>query len=129
MLVSQKRKIIASIIEKLAQDNLKDSSQLLPSINFTAPAPVTRSRRRKPCYKESLTEEEDDFVSNDADTDFSFAAAGFYGCWILQLPDFAAAEFCCCRTFLKGIPVAICVEINFGEPYAIAATSSPRPIT
>ena len=76
--VSQKRKIIATIIEKLAQDNLKDSSQLLPSINFAASAPVTRSRRRKPCYKESLTEEDDDFC-NDADTDFTFAAAGFYG--------------------------------------------------
>ena len=71
--------MIATIIEKLAQDNLKDSSQLLPAINFTAPAPVTRSRRRRPCYKETLTEDDEDDFRDDADTDYAIAASGFYG--------------------------------------------------
>ena len=76
--VSRKRQEIATIIEELAQDNLRVSSQLLPSINFTASAPLTRSRRRQPCYKESLTEDDDD-LGKDAEDDMSFAAAGFYG--------------------------------------------------
>ena len=76
--VSRKRQEIATIIEELAQDNLRESSQLLPSINFMASAPLTRSKRRQPCYKESLTEDDDD-LGKDAEDDMSFAAAGFYG--------------------------------------------------
>merc|ERR1719282_566089 len=41
-------------------------------------ASAPRSRRRQPCYKESLTEDDDD-LGKDADDDMSFAAAGFYG--------------------------------------------------
>ena len=72
--VSSKRKAIAHVIEGLAREKLEQSNQLLPVLVFEPPAPKTRSKSRKPCYKEDLSSDEDLDTYN-----FSIAASGFYG--------------------------------------------------